>query len=85
MSSARLDYSDPEEVRRTMEALRSALDDIDAIVWDMLAPPRARQLGPAEHRRLYRQAHRKAKAIVRFMQPRDDRADPAGSGGSPGH
>lgn len=69
--------------RRAAAALRVALLDIDALVRDMLTSPSRRELGPAQHRRLYREAHDTAMAIVTSMEAEEQEADPAGSGGSP--
>jgi hypothetical protein len=48
-----------DELLRLLAEMRVALDDADAVAEDMLARPRRRELGPALHRRNYREARRK--------------------------
>ena len=61
--------------------IRTAFDDLDAVGLDMLRPLRRRKLGPAEHRRLYREA--RGKLVRLFALPEND-TEPGDSGGSPG-
>lgn len=61
--------------------LRVALDDADAVALDMLRAPRRRNLGPREHRRLYREARSKLTRILAALDA-DEHGDPAGLGGS---
>ena len=63
--------------------LRVALDDADAVALDMLRAPRRRNLGPAEHRRLYHEARGKLARILAELDA-DERGDPAGLGGAGG-
>jgi hypothetical protein len=56
MSRSTLDWSDPIAVSRWLASLRSSWDDADAVVLDMLRPPRERELGAALHREKYGEA-----------------------------
>jgi hypothetical protein len=85
MMPPRIDWRDPAAARAFVEELRATLDDAQAVVTDMLRPARARELGPAMHRRQYREARGKvAQLLVLAMPgPRDpERGDPAGCGGA---
>jgi hypothetical protein len=69
--------------RSLLADIRSAFDDADAVTLDMLRPLRRRNLGPAEHRRLYREARNKLAALLATPDnDGDEHGDPAGSGGS---
>ena len=80
----RLTFDDHAEARAWLESLRVSFDDIDAVALDMLRPARRRNLGPREHRRLYREA--RGKVVALLASPSNDtepeHGDPAGSGGS---
>ena len=79
------DWNDPDDVRRLLVDLRVAFDDIDALVADMLRPPRARELGRALHWDGYREARGRVAALLTWAEPPADNAepsDPAGSGGA---
>lgn len=81
----RLDWRDPAAVRAFLTELRATLDDAHAVVGDMLSPPRTRELGPALHRRQYREARAKIGQLLALAMPgpRDpERGDPAGCGGA---
>ena len=52
----RLDFADPAEARAWLEGLRTSFEDMDAVVADMLRPPRSRNLGPALHAEHYNAA-----------------------------
>jgi len=67
--SGPLDWSDPEAVRRLLVDLRVRLDDIDGVFEDMLAKRRKRELGPKQHRRLYRDARDSAVAAIEHAMP----------------
>lgn len=51
-------------MKRVLEDLRVTLDDVDAVVEDMLLPPRERRLGPALHAEKYREAWEKVVGVV---------------------
>jgi hypothetical protein len=72
----RLDWRDPAAVRAFLTELRATLDDAHAVVGDMLSPPRTRELGPALHRRQYREARAKIGQLLALAMPgpRDPRA-----------
>ncbi len=56
-----------------LKDLRTAFLDADAAAEDMLLPPSARGLGPAQHRKLYRDA---AKQVLFLLDhPPDDAPD----------
>ena len=84
---SRLNWNDPDEVRRVILDLRVAADDIDGIVVDMLAPTRLRSLGPVLHRRHYADARSTLVQLLEFALPPDDgeggdHGDPSGNGGA---
>ena len=68
----RLDLADPAAVRRWLADLRVAVDDSAAVAEDMLRPPRRRDLGPREHRRLYQDAAAKLDALFDHADPPQD-------------
>lgn len=86
MMPPRIDWRDPSAVRAFVEELRATLDDAHAVVADMLRPASARELGPAMHRRNYREARAKAAQLLVLAMPgplgTTERGDPAGSGGA---
>jgi hypothetical protein len=47
-----LDWNDRAAVRALMLSMRVHLDDLFAVMADMQAPRRERELGPAQHRRI---------------------------------
>jgi hypothetical protein len=71
---ARLDWSDAASVRRFLVNLRVAIDDETSVTADMLRRRRRRRLGPAECRRLHREASEKIDGLLGY----------AGLGGSDG-
>jgi hypothetical protein len=83
---SRLNWNDPDEVRRVILDLRVAADDIDGIVVDMLAPTRLRSLGPVLHRRHYADARYTLVQLLAFApSPSDggkggDHGGPSGNG-----
>ncbi len=68
--------------RSLLADLRSAFDDADAVALDMLRAPRRRNLGPREHRRLYREARGKLLQLLASPDNDTERGAPAGSGGA---
>lgn len=76
-----------EDMRRALADLRVALDDADAVVQDMLRPPRRRELGPVLHATNYHDAHARILTAHAYltMLVRDDggeHQDPSGNVGS---
>jgi hypothetical protein len=70
--------------RSLLADIRAAFDDLDAVGLDMLKAPRRRNLGPREHRRLYREARGKLLRLLASPDNDTERGDPAGSGGEGG-
>jgi hypothetical protein len=68
MSAARkpLDFSDPAAVRAWLADLYARVDDIDAVILDMFAPPEERDFGPVYHRRFYEEARGAILDAFRF-------------------
>lgn len=82
-----MDRETHDSLVRALKDLRGAADDADAIVVDMLRPPRNRQLGPCLHRDNYGDARGKFVASLAFvlstvLRERVVPGDPAGSGGA---
>jgi len=73
-----------EDLLRLLLELRVVFDDADAVTEDLLAPPRRRELGPALHRRNYREAKRKLLDIHAEIVRRLGSADP-GAAPAPAH
>lgn len=59
--------SDREAIRRSLVALRVAMDDGHAITKDMMRRPGKRELGRVLHRRNYRDARKKMVAEVEHL------------------
>jgi hypothetical protein len=77
------DWHDADDVRRLVLDLRVAFDDVNAIVADLLRPPRERELGPVLHRDGYQEARGKLVALLAWCEPREpEGGDPAGCGGA---
>lgn len=77
-----LDWNDHEAVRRVMIDLRVAVDDVDALVRDMLAPMRSRELGHVSHRNRYKELRAQIVQMLAYaMPPPSD----AGEGGAAMH
>ncbi len=74
------DLNDPI-IRRWPVNLRIAFDDYDAVVVDMLRPPRRRTLGPVQHRALAREARGSIRSQLDAVLRPSDR----GNGGAPEH
>jgi hypothetical protein len=81
MSRRALDWNDPEDKRRLVESLRVTFDDMDALVTDMLLPPRERRLGPALHAEQWADLRRKLASLIELLLPSEP-CDPSGSGGA---
>jgi hypothetical protein len=64
--------------------IRAAFDDLDAVGLDMLRPLRRRDLGPRQHRKLYREARGKLVALLTGPENDTEHGDPAGAGGAGG-
>lgn len=84
---ARLNWTDREAVRRWVEDMRVVVDDLDAVVVDMLAPARKRQLGHVAHAEKAREARTVIVELLAYAVPPDgddgdDHGDPAGNGGA---
>lgn len=73
-----------DDLLRLLVELRVAFDDADAVTEDMLARPRRRELGPALHRRNYREAKRKVIDVHTEIVRRLGGAEPGG-GAVPAH
>lgn len=83
---ARLDWTDRADVRRFIGDLRTACEDIDAIVMDLLRPPSKRELGPALARDNYAEAFGKVGQLLAYATPDPEPGDPSGNGGAgPSH
>ncbi len=65
--SAPADRLDRALLRRTVEELRVAFLDADAVVADLLRPPRERELGHREHVRIYTEARKKIFATLDWL------------------
>jgi len=74
-----------DDLLRLLLELRVAFDDADAVAEDMLASPRRRELGPALHRRNYREAKRKLIDVHAEIVRRLGGAAPGGGGGVAAH
>ena len=61
-----LDWNDPTAVSRWLAGLRVSWEDADAIVLDMLRPPRERELGPVIHARDYAAARAQILSALAF-------------------
>jgi hypothetical protein len=70
--------------RSLLAEVRAAFDDLDAVGLDMLRTPRRRNLGPRQHRQLYREARGKLAALLAGPDNDTEHGDPAGSGGAGG-
>jgi hypothetical protein len=71
-----LDFTDRAAVREWLVKLRVYLDDVDALVVDMLRPPGERELGPALHRENYGAARERVADLLDDATPPPD-GDPA--------
>jgi hypothetical protein len=80
----RLTFTDPAEARAWLEGLRVSFDDMDAVVADMLRPPRSRELGPVTHAAHYKAAKEQIRSALDYATPEPEHGDPAGSGGAGG-
>lgn len=58
---------DPDKMRRALIDLRVAVDDAGAVTADMFRRPRRRELGPALHRRNYREARDKILGQLAYL------------------
>jgi hypothetical protein len=58
---------DADKMRRALVDLRVAVDDAGAVTADMLRRPRRRELGPALHRRNYREAQDKILGQIAYL------------------
>jgi hypothetical protein len=65
--SAPTEPVDPALLRRALLDLRVAYDDGDAITTDMLRPRRERELGPAQHARIYQESRDKVRQTVSWL------------------
>ena len=63
------DWNDPEAIRRLLVEVRVTVDDMDAVVVDMLAKKRRRSLGHAQHKKLYREARSSLIQILEHLMP----------------
>jgi hypothetical protein len=73
-----------DDLLRLLRELREAFDDADAVAEDMLASPRRRELGPALHRRNYREAKRKLLDVLAEIARRLG-GERGGGGGATAH
>ena len=63
------------QLREALLHLRVAYDDGDAVVADLLRAPRERELGPAQHRRLYKESREAVlKALTWLLKTVDEDA-----------
>jgi hypothetical protein len=81
MSRRTFDWNDPEEQKRLVVDFRVAFDDLDALVTDMLLPPRQRELGPALHADQWADIRRQLERLIARLHPSEP-GDPSGSGGA---
>lgn len=83
---SRLDWSDPEAVRRWVIDLRVVADDLDGVIDDMLAPARKREMGHAMHTEKCREARKSIVQALAYALPPDgddgEHGDPSGNGGA---
>ena len=63
-TSAPLDWTDRDALRRWFADLSVAIDDARGVTADLLLPKRERTLGPAEARRLHREADESIRALL---------------------
>ncbi len=79
-----MDRDTREQLIRALKDLRGAADDANAVVEDMLKPPRMRQLGHILHRDNYGDARGKFTSSFAFVMRcvHLEPSDPAGSGGA---
>jgi hypothetical protein len=75
---------DPDKMRCALVDLRVAVDDAGAVTTDMLRRPRRRELGPALHRRNYREARDKILGQIAYLL-RLTEEPPPGSQSPPQH
>jgi hypothetical protein len=59
-----LDWTDRDALRRWFADLSAVIDDARGVTSDMLLPKRERTLGPAEARRLHREADEATRALL---------------------
>jgi hypothetical protein len=64
----RLDWADPGAVATWLRNLRTAWDDAASVTEDMLKPERERNLGHAQHRRLFREAQGSIAHLLRHAE-----------------
>jgi hypothetical protein len=74
------DWNDANEVRRLVVDLVVALEDVDAIVVDLLRPASKRELGPVLHHEVYQEARAKIAALLLWIGPAND-PEPSGPSG----
>jgi hypothetical protein len=67
-----LDLGDPAAVRAWLASLRVAIADAHGVTEDMLRPLRERDLGHAEHRRLFLEAKGKIEGLLGFAHGEGD-------------
>lgn len=79
-----MDHDTRDQMIRALKSLRDAADDANAVVEDMLKPPRMRQLGHVLQRDNYSEARGKLVASHAFLMRcmLTEPSDPAGSGGA---
>jgi hypothetical protein len=64
-----LDWSDRAAVRALVLSLRVHLDDLIGVMDDVLAPEQERELGPAQHRRIYDECRRSLRSELDYALP----------------
>ena len=72
----RLDFGDPDAVRRFIVDLRVAVDDADAVMRDALRPLGRRELGRLLHRTNYGEARTRIVALLDYATPEGPEGEP---------
>ena len=67
-TSAPLDWTDRDALRRWFADISACIDDARGVTSDLLLPKRERVLGPAEARRLHREADDSIRALLEVAE-----------------
>ncbi len=85
MTRRSLNWSDPVAVSKWLGGLRVTFRDADAVIQDMLRPPRARELGPALHARNYEEARAAILKAIDFASTPEPEPEEGDGGAGPIH